>query len=256
MPLPSYRISLPNKIKKVPLPPPQVWGRAIAESSSSIIDTCADVEIVYYNCFGLLKLVRAGYAYCLIGTKGYVVIYREGCSEFAGYTFDLTSAKSLRVKEGVDANGETVEMKIVIKWKFGELIIRPDFEDFKAVKSALSAAFKKPRVTSDIYEKLGASQGTDPISPHRDSYDDEEKVVEEKSAGTVAVRPVSFASSLPLTPVRQNDGALVATYSLRDDQADSLRSFVSNSNSGLSMQICVSGLQSDNDPCKDGDGRE
>jgi len=253
MPLHSYRISLQNKIKKVP--PPQVWGRAIAESSSSIIETCADVEIVYYKCFGLLKLVRAGYAYCLIGTKGYVVIYREVCSEFAGYTFDLTSAKSLRVKEGFDASGESVEMKIVIKWKFGELIIRPDFEDFKAVKSALSAAFKKPRVTSDIYEKLGASQGTDRISPHHDSYDDEEKV-KEKSARTVAVRPFSFASSIPLPPVRQNDGALVATYSLSDDQADALRSFVSNSNSGLSMQICVSGLQSDNDPCKDDDGRE
>jgi len=248
MPLHSYRISLQNKIKKVP--PPQVWGRAIAESPSSIIDTCANVEIVDYKCFGLLKLVRAGYAYCLIGTKGYVVIYREVCSEFAGYTFDLTSAKSLRVKEEVDASGETVGMKIVIKWKFGELIIRPGFEDFKAVEHALSAAFKKPRVTSDIYEKLGASQGTGPTSPRHDSYDDEEQ-----SAGTVAVRPVSFASSLPLPPVRQNDGALVATYSLSNDQADALRSFVSKSNSGLSMQICVSGLQSDNDPCKD-DGWE
>jgi len=253
MPLHSYRISLQNKIKKVPLPPPQVWGRAIAESPSSIIETCADVEIVDYKCFGLLKLVRAGYAYCLIGTKGYVVIYmkkdlEDVCSEFAGYTFDLTSAKSLRVKEGFDASGESVEMKIVIKWKFGELIIRPGFEDFKAVERALTAAFMKPRVTSDIYEKLGASQGTHPITPH-------EEKVEEKSAGTVAVRPVSFASSLPLPPVRQNDGALVATYSLSDDQADALRSFVSTSHSGLSMQICVSGLQSDNDPCKD-DGRE
>jgi len=232
----SNRIPLPDKIKKVPLPPFHVWSRAMNASPSSIFDTFAEVEVVDSSRL-FFGWNRVGYVYCVIGSQGYIVVYKDE-EDLTGYAFNLTYAKSMYVKEKVDSSGRTVKMKIVFKWKFGKLILRLG-DNAKNVERVLRAAFMKPEVNGDFHENARQEMMSDPDdSALDDDYANapcEESEGNKESVCTDVAIPYAF--STPFVPVQQ-DGAGDArkvSFSLSDGQIGALHSFNSSSPSRLSL---------------------
>jgi len=221
----NYRISIPNKVKKVPLPPRLEWDRAMDASPSTIFGDFANVEIVNYKRL-FKRCVNVGAAWYVISTDGYIVIYKERY-DTKGYVFDLTCAKSMYVKEKVVFRGKTTKMKVVIKWKFGELTLRL-YDDFKRIERVFREAFLKPN-TSSVFH-VDANREVEP-DDDTDYYDDYDKA--DESDDTVAI---PFTFSIPLLGGRAND-LVEVTISSGDEQVDAILASISNTADGLTMVI-------------------
>jgi len=187
----SYTISIPDKVKKVPLPPISAWDRVMDVSPSSVVDCVAVVDIVNYKrlFFGGVDI---GPAVCIISSDGYIVIYKDE-SALDGYAFDLTRAKSMRVKEVVDFRGRTKKMKVAIKWSFGKLNLRLcNYREL--AEQILREAFLKPNATSPF--RVDVSREPEP-EPTPEDYDDA-PMEEDEANESISTVAIPYTITIPL----------------------------------------------------------
>ena len=89
---------------QVRLPPLHYWDHVVGKSTS-IGTAYAEVNIIdRKRLFGFKHMDRAK---CVIGKKGYLVVYKS-IADRIGYSLDLTTAYALIVTEKIDSHGSLV----------------------------------------------------------------------------------------------------------------------------------------------------
>jgi len=218
----SYIISIPGKIKKVPLPPISAWDRVLDASPSSVVACVAKVDIVNYKrlFFGGVDI---GPADCIISSDGYIVIYKDE-SALDGYAFDLTRAEGMRVKEEIGFRGKTIAMKVVIEWTFGKLTLSL-CNYRKPAEQILREAFLKPNATSPF--RVDVSR-----EPTPEDYGDApmEKDEANESINTVAI---PYTIAIPLG----EDMVEVKNISGSDEQIGAILASIVSTEDGFTFGL-------------------
>jgi len=219
----SYIISIPDKVKKVPLPPISAWDRVLDASPSSVVACVAKVDIVNYKrlFFGGVDI---GPADCIISSDGYIVIYKDE-SALDGYAFDLTRAKSMRVKEEIDFRGKTKKMKVAIKWTFGKLTLSL-CNYRKPAEQILREAFLKPNATSPF--RVDVSREPEPTP---EDYDDA-PMEEDKANESISTVAIPYTIAIPL-----GEDMVEVTISGSDEQIGAILASIVSTEDGFTFGL-------------------
>jgi len=261
----NFRIPLHKKITKIRLPPLRVWNSVVGKSQS-IRKGYAEVMMVDFNRFFGCKYMAD--SLCIVNKKGYLVVYKD-LDDLTGYAFDLTSAMKLSVTEKFDSYGVVRKTRVEIKWGFGAIILRFNYEPHMGdIFYEASRSSSTQGVFNEEYCNREEGDSTDDEEASTDDDDEESTNEEEATRITVTVQTsvsttevttsvVSAKSQSlqfldPLVQARVNGETIEIYFQMSEDQVNALRSLLAQSD-GVSMQLCFNDSSQCNSESAGGD---